>query len=150
MKNEINVKIFNREYHLISDESKEYTDKLAAGLNSKMAELLKAKPSLSIQDAAALIALEYADELFKARQSVENIRSQIKDYVDDAGSARQQADDAQKEIRELREKVTQLEKEVKLRKSFAEPSGKVTAEEILSQDITKALENKYPYNYSRK
>lgn len=150
MKNEITVKIYNREYRLITDETREHTDKLAGGLNRRMAELLKAKPTLSVQDAAALISLECCDELVKARQSIENIRSQIKDYVDDAGNARQQADDAQKELRTLRERVAQLEKEVRLRKSFTESSEKVSAEDIISQDISKALENKYPYNYGKK
>lgn len=150
MKNEVTVKIYNREYRLVTDETREYTDKLAGGLNKKMADLLKAKPSLSLQDAAALIALECYDELVKARQNVENIRSQIKDYVDDAGEAREQADDAQKELRALRDKVAQLEREVKLRKSLSGSEEKVSAKDILSQDISNALENKIPYNYGKK
>ncbi len=150
MKNEVTVKIFNREFHLLTDETKEYTDRLAAELNRKMAELLKAKPTLSLQDAAALICLECCDELSKARQNIENIRSQIKDYVDDAGEARSAADEAQKELRTLRERVAQLEKEVKLRKSFADESEKLSAKDMISHDINKALENKYPYNYGKK
>ncbi|WP_124100291.1 cell division protein ZapA [Ruminococcus sp. Marseille-P6503] len=150
MKNEVTVKIFNREFRLLTDETKEYTDRLASELNRKMAELIKAKPTLSLQDAAALICLECCDELTKARQSIENIRSQIKDYVDDAGEARTAADEAQKELRTLRERVAQLEKEVKLRKSFAEEGEKLSAKDMISHDINKALENKYPYNYGKK
>ncbi len=153
MKKEVTVKIFNKEFRLLTDETKEYTDRLAAKLNRKMSQLLKAKPSLSLQDAAALISLEYCDELSKAREDIENIRSQLKDYADEAAKARSAADEAQKELKELREKNQRLEKEVKLRKSFADEGEKLSAKEMISQDINKALENKenkYPYNYGKK
>ena len=113
MKNKLKVNIYNRTYNLLSEESQEYTNKLALVINSKIKGMMKAIPSLSVQDAAVLTALDCLDELSKANQNIENIRTQIKDYVDDAGRARSQADEAQKVI---------------------------NANELLSQEIKNAIE----------
>ena len=135
MKNKLKVNIYNRTYNLLSEESQEYTNKLALVINSKIKGMMKAIPSLSVQDAAVLTALDCLDELSKANQNIENIRTQIKDYVDDAGRARSQADEAQKEIRELQE---QLEARTVVKR---EPEDEViNANELLSQEIKNAIE----------
>ncbi|MDO5124967.1 MAG: cell division protein ZapA [Ruminococcus sp.] len=144
-KNEIRVRIFNKEYCLMTDETKEYTDKLAADLNNRMTQLMESKTMMSHQDAAALIALETYDELIKARDSVEGIREQIKDYADEAAIHREVAEKATARVAELEERVAQLEKEVKLRTKLS--SEKTNAEEIISHDIQKALNGtNAPYN----
>ncbi len=144
------VHIFNRDYRLMTDESKEYTDRLAAELNRKMADLLSSKATLSVQDAAALICLECYDELTKARKNIENIRTQIKTYVDEANAARQEAEEAKNDAMEFAERAVQLEKELKLRKSFEPKNEKISASDIISRDISDALENKSPYGYGKK
>lgn len=142
MKNKLKVNIYNRTYNLLSEETQGYTDKLAAVISSKITGLLKAIPSLSVQDAAVLTSLDCLDELNKANQNIENIRTQIKDYVDDAGKARAQADEAHREIRELKERITELEAELNERTVVKrEPADEViNANDIISQDIRSALE----------
>lgn len=142
MKNKLKVNIYNRTYNLLSEESQEYTNKLALVINSKIKGMMKAIPSLSVQDAAVLTALDCLDELSKANQNIENIRTQIKDYVDDAGRARSQADEAQKEIRELQAKVHDLEEQLEARTVVKrEPEDEVINEnELLSQEIKNAIE----------
>lgn len=145
MKNELTVRIFNKEYRLVTDETKEYTDRIASDLNMRMTELMNAKTMMSHQDAAALIALETYDELIKARESVESIRTQIKDYADEAQAARNAAEKAESEAAALREKVAQLEREVKLRTKLS--SDKSNANEMISHDIQKALNgSNVPFN----
>ena len=51
MKNKLKVNIYNRTYNLLSEESQEYTNKLALVINSKIKGMMKAIPSLSVQDA---------------------------------------------------------------------------------------------------
>ena len=58
MKNKLKVNIYNRTYNLLSEESQEYTNKLALVINSKIKGMMKAIPSLSVQDAAVLTALD--------------------------------------------------------------------------------------------
>ncbi|MGN0602159.1 MAG: cell division protein ZapA [Oscillospiraceae bacterium] len=113
MKNEITVRLFNRDYRLMTDETKEYTDNIAKELNQRMSELLQSKLTMSVQDAAALIALECYDELIKSRENVDRIRTQVKDYIDDASQAKVKAEKAQSEVEKLHERVAQLENMLK-------------------------------------
>ncbi len=144
MKNNVTVRIYNREYHLVTDETKDYTDKLVAELNRKAADLLKVNCMLSLQDAAALVSFESFYDMVKTRQNIENIRSQIKGYVDDAEKAREAEEKSEKELIALRERVKQLERELELRRLLDDNNS---VKDIISQDFNKASENKkYPYN----
>ncbi|MDE6133709.1 MAG: hypothetical protein K2G04_10125, partial [Oscillospiraceae bacterium] len=49
-----------------------------------------------------------------ANDSIDNIRSQIKEYVDDAGKARAERDRAVKAEAELKAKISSLENELKI------------------------------------
>lgn len=142
MKHEVTVRLFNRDYNLITEESKEYTNQLAAALNRRMEEMTGGKSTLSVQDAAALIALETFDTLHKLRVNQENIRSQIKVYFDDANQAKARAEAAEKENAELKQKLEQLQKEIKLRKSFA-PEEEISAKDMIAKDISEALGSDY-------
>ena len=84
MKNEIIVKLFGKEYCLMTDETKEYTEKLVKDLNQRLAQLMNSKTMMSQQDAVALIALEAYEELTKLRESGEDIRDKVKAYADEA------------------------------------------------------------------
>ncbi len=138
MKQEVTVKIFNREYRLLTDETKEYTAELAAALNRRLEEMISGKSTLSAQDGAALIALEACDDLYKTRTTLENIRSQITAYFDEATKAKARAEAAEKENAALKERIEQLQKEVRLRKSFA-PEEEVNAKDMIAKDIKEAL-----------
>lgn len=148
MKHEVTVRLFGRDYNLYTEESKEYTDELAAALNRRMEDMTSGKSTLSVQDAAALIALETFDTLHKLRVNQENIRSQIKVYFDDANEAKARAEAAEKENAELKAKLEQLQKEVKLRKSFV-PEEEISAKDMISKEISEALGSDYADNSSK-
>ena len=84
---------------------------------------------------------KYLDELTKANRNVENIRSQIKDYVDDASQARLAAEEANKELRVLRAKVDELQGELKKRTTVIRyDNDKVeNARDMLSREIDEAI-----------
>lgn len=151
MKQEVKVKIFNKEYRLLTDETAEYTNELAAALNHRLEDLLKGKSTLSAQDGAALIALEACDDLYKTRSNLENIRSQIKVYFDDATKAKARAEAAEKENAQLKERVEQLQKELKLRNGFVREET-VSAKDMIAKDISDALSggSTTGYGYPRK
>ncbi len=108
MKNSIKVKIYNREYNLQTEETKEYTLELAKKLDGQILEMMSGRNSVSLIDACVLISLSAIDESEKAKDNVENLRTQIKDYVDDAGDARLKCDELQKEIRILKAEIERL------------------------------------------
>jgi cell division protein ZapA len=103
--------------------------------------ITSASENLSSLDAALLCAMDCLDELTKANRNVENIRSQIKDYVDDAGQARLAADEANKELRILRAKVEELQTELKKRTTVIRyDNDKVeNARDMLSKEINAAI-----------
>lgn len=137
MKNQVTVNIYGRSYPMVTDESTEYTERLANTLNERMKSLKAAKKTLSVQDAAAIISLECLDELVKNKQTEQNIRTQISAYVEDANDSRAEVEKLQKENAQLKERIRQLESEIRLRMQFA--GDESTAEQIVNSEITKAL-----------
>ena len=124
MKNRITIKIQRKSYTLETDESNEYTENLAAALDRKISDKLSKGQGLSSLDAANLVAFECMDEIIKVNSNLENIRTRIKDYVDEADKARtsekalqEQLEDAQRKINLLREKYAELFNEYKRLKS---------------------------------
>ncbi len=136
MKNNVTVNIYGRSYPMTTDESPEYTEKLAATLNDRFNKLREQKHTLSIQDAAAIISLECLDELVKNKQTEQNIRTQISAYADDANESRAEVEKLRREIDRLNERIRQLESEVKLRTAFSDES---TADQIVRSSIGRAL-----------
>lgn len=145
MKNQITVNIYGRSYPMITDESPEYTERLAGILNSRFLKLREQKATLSIQDAAAIISLECIDELVKNKQTEQNIRTQLSAYAEDANESRAEVEKLNHEIEKLNERIRQLEREIKLRAAFAEDkSAEQTADQIVRSSIGRALGSDAP------
>ncbi len=127
MENRVKVRIIGREYTLITENSSEYTQDLAAKLDSKMNEMLSASKTLSGIDVAILAALDAMDEAFKAAESADNIRLQLGEYMTSADKARQKFESGKKEISTLQKKISELEErlsqsEAKLAQSESKPA----------------------------
>lgn len=136
MKNKVTVNIYGRSYPMTTDESPEYTEKLAETLNKRFAKLREQKSTLSIQDAAAIISLECLDELVKNKQTEQNIRTQISAYAEDASDSRAEIEKLNKELAKRDERIKQLEREIKLRQQL---SGEETAAQMVKGSIDRAL-----------
>ena len=143
MKNTIRIKVCGKTYNVVSEESQVYTEKLAAALDSKLNSILKASPSLSITDAAVLASLEAYDELSKARVNIENIRSQIKGYVDESARAKAESDSCRRQIAELQSQVKALEDELEKRTVVKRlPDDEVvSAKDLIANEIDAALKS---------
>ncbi|MCM1132750.1 MAG: cell division protein ZapA [Ruminococcus flavefaciens] len=113
MLNDVKVIICGKEYKLRTAESPNYVFSLARSLEGRINELTN--NGTSPYTAAIMIALSLLDDLNKSNQRVENIRTQTKEYVDEAGKNRIERDAAVKEIEALKAKIVQLENMVKLK-----------------------------------
>ncbi len=100
MKNAINVNIAGVELRLISGENEEYTRRVAAHVDSKVSEVLKAG-SFSIVEAALLSAINISDEYYKALETAENLRTQLRDYLEEGSRAKSEIADLKREIARL-------------------------------------------------
>lgn len=124
MNNVVKVRIFGKDYILNTEETETYAMRLAAMLNQKLEKVTKGASSMSKLDAAALVALDAVDEAFKASTNIENIRTQIKKYADEASTATAAMEELSRENKALRERISQLEKELAVRKSLSGTSSK--------------------------
>ncbi len=113
--NKVKVTICGREFSLKTDDTPKYMTELAKKVDAAIADMMSSSANLPMQSAAILTALSAYDELQKANDSIDNIRSQIKEYVDDAGKARAERDRAVKAENALKARISALENELQIK-----------------------------------
>ena len=104
MANRVVISICGEEYTFIADESAAYMQKVGSYVSEKMEEVLNSA-KVGRTDAAILTAANIADELFKAQAASEQLRSQIKGYLDEAGRAQSEASELKREIFRLQQRL---------------------------------------------
>ena len=107
MANRVVISICGEEYTFIADESAAYMQKVGSDVSEKMEEVLSSA-KVGRTDAAILTAANIADELFKAQAASEQLRSQIKGYLDEAGRAQSEASELKREVFRLQQRLDSL------------------------------------------
>ena len=83
---------------------------LADRLNLDMNELMSSSKTVSITTAAVMTALSYRDELEKASGSADNMRRQIKNYLEDAATSKMAAEELRRENASLQRRIDELKR----------------------------------------
>ena len=96
-RNKVKLNIGGAEYSVLTEDDVKYVAELGKEVDRALTQVMKENPKASITQAAVLTALSYADEFKKASNSADHLREQIKDYLDDASSAKSKADWARRE-----------------------------------------------------
>ena len=109
MENRIKITICGTEYTLMAEESPEYMQKIAAIVDGKMSELMVGG-HLNRMDAAILAAMNIADDMIKQQSGTENLRGQIKSYLDEANQAKNELSECKREIFKLQQQIDKLSK----------------------------------------
>ena len=91
MDHRVTVTICGNEYTFVAEEDGAYVEKVAAYVDQKMTEILSSTKA-GHTDAAVLTAANIADELFKSQEIAENLRAQLKEYLDLLAEYKQQND----------------------------------------------------------
>lgn len=102
MANQIKVTICGEDYTLVAEESPSYMQKVAALVDAKMSEIMTSG-RVSRTDAAVLAAANMADEMLKQQSSTENLRRQLKGYLDDANRAKSELSECKRELLKLQQ-----------------------------------------------
>ena len=97
MENRVTVSICGEDYTLVAEEAPSYMQKVGGYVDTKLGELL-ATAKVGRTDAAVLTAVNIADELFKEREASETLRVQVKQYLDEANQARNEASELKREL----------------------------------------------------
>ena len=106
MANRVVVNICGEEYTFVAEESASYMQKVGSYVSEKMDEVLNGA-KVCRSDAAILTAANITDELFKAQAAAEQLRSQIKGYLDEAGKAQAEVSELKREVFRLQQKLDQ-------------------------------------------
>lgn len=117
-KNKIRLEICGVECVISSDDSEEYIRSIGADVARSINALCKQNERISVTAAAIFAALNYCDDSHKAKGAADNLRAQIKSYVEDASRARMEADEARREIDRLSRELHTLRARL-----AAEPAG---------------------------
>lgn len=105
---QVRVTICGAGYTLTTDESESYAREIADKVERSMKGILESNDRVSTLMAAVLTALNNADEAAKATVSADNLRAQMKDFIDDNARLRQEADNASRECQRLRRELMDL------------------------------------------
>ena len=108
MANRVVISICGEEYTLVADETPSYMQKVGSYVSDKMTDVMNAA-KVGRTDAAVLTAVNLTDGLFKSQTAAEQLRGQIKGYLDEASKA-------QAEVSELKREVFRLQQRLDSRK----------------------------------
>ncbi len=113
MLNKVKLVICGKEFVLQTEEPPSYVYGLSKMLEKRINELCAGNSSISQYSASIMVAMSTLDDLNRAQTNMENVRQQAKEYVDEAGKARIERDNALKELNACHGKIEQLENEMK-------------------------------------
>lgn len=103
--NKIKLEICGSNYVINTTDTEEYVLGLAEKLDADMQQVLASAPTASVTTAAVITALDYLDELKKSTSGADNMRAQIKDYLEDAAKAKLEAEEYRREVERLRREL---------------------------------------------
>ena len=101
--NRVTVTIAERQFTLLTDAEPAFTQKVAQHLDGKLTELLSGG-KLSLLDACILGALNATEEYFNEQESSENLRRQLKEYLEESTKLKLELSEARREIFALKGK----------------------------------------------
>ena len=103
MKNRVTVTIADEEYTLVGSGEPSDTRKVAAHVDEKVREIMEGSGVSQVQG-AILAAVNIADEYFKEVETAENLRRQLKEYLEEATKIKMELSEAKREIFKLQNK----------------------------------------------
>lgn len=103
MKNRVLVTIGGREYTFVASEEDGYVQKVASYVDKKISEIVS-ESHVALTDAAVLTAANIADEYFKSVETAENLRRQLKEYLEEAARTKMELSELKRELSKLQNK----------------------------------------------
>ena len=97
MANRVTMTICGTEYILVAEEDAAYMEKIGNMVDAEIQELMN-NGHMSRDAAAVLAAVNLADQLTKAQEGAENLRRQVKTYLDEAGRAKNEAAELRRKL----------------------------------------------------
>ena len=96
--NRVKLNVCGSEYTITSDEPIAYVESLGKQVDSFMDNLIENNAHISTTMAAVLAAITFADEAQKASNAADNLRAQMKEYLDDNARIHMECDSLRREL----------------------------------------------------
>ncbi len=111
-KNRVKVTILGSDYVILTEDPEQQILEMAAEVEDQINSFIESSPALSSSMASVLAALNLCDAKKKAEQSADNLRAQIKEYLQEAERGRSLSAMAQETAREAAEEARKLKTEL--------------------------------------
>lgn len=108
LKNRVKLNIGGIEIAVLSDESEEYVLGVGQEVDRRIKSQLTTNPSMSVTTAAIITALDLCDEYRKSTAAQDNLRVQMKNYLEDSAKLKIEADDAARQVELLKREIKDL------------------------------------------
>lgn len=99
------ISIAGIEVTIQTDEDRGYVQRIASKVDERLAVYLRMGAKVTVAQAAVLTALEFCDEFEKNNAAVENMRAQMRNYIDDSSRANAERDRYKAEAERLRNEI---------------------------------------------
>ena len=106
--NRVKMSVAGMDFTITTDEDPAYMSALGGDLNNKINRILRENDNISVTLAAMLVALDYSDKFVKTEDSADNLRKQLKEYLEESSSSRLKTDSAKREIDRLNREIEAL------------------------------------------
>ena len=108
----VEVKINNVEYTLVTNETEEYVQRVALQVNKRMAQIQEENKQLSTAMTAVLAAINIADDLLKNEVVLDNIRAELKKYMEESRLNGEELAEKKLEVEKMKEDIHKLQIEL--------------------------------------
>lgn len=102
MRNRVTIHIAGETYTMLAEESEQYMQEVADLVDAEISQARKI-PGTSALQSAVLAGCNLADRYLKAVEAADNLRGQMKNYLEEASQLRRELADVQKLLDELTE-----------------------------------------------
>lgn len=111
MERPITISVCGNQCTVITDQSDEHIQNIIKIVEDKINSTIKENPRISTSLAAILAAMDLCEELENLKDSMDNLRAQLKMYLDDLENTSNERDEAKRQIRLLKSEIERLKNE---------------------------------------
>lgn len=130
-KNKITVFVSGHKLTLITEESEKYVTDIASKVETTINSLFSAS-NMSKEKCAVMAALDFCDDEFKSRMILNEVKEQVKDYIEDTAKLRAENEALKAEIEKLKGEKEEL---LKSKKTMIASAVEIKKEKTVTEEV---------------
>ena len=130
-KNKITVFVSGHKLTLITEESEKYVTDIASKVETTINSLFSAS-NMSKEKCAVMAALDFCDDEFKSRMTLNEVKEQVKEYIEDTAKLRAENEALKAEIEKLKGEKEEL---LKSKKTMIASAVEIKKEKTVTEEI---------------